>query len=63
MEKFGYQKKIGAKCLQNEEQKTLEYIKKEQSTSAQYNNVLKLYAKYISFIMLTLKLLYSKLLL
>ena len=56
MEKFGYQKKIGAKCLQNEEQKTLEYIKKEKSTSAQYNNVLKLYAKYISFIMLTLKL-------
>ena len=56
MEKFGYQKKIGTKCLQNEEQKTLEYIKKEKSTSAQYNNVLKLYAKYISFIMLTLKL-------
>ena len=35
---------------------TLEYVKKEKSTSAEYNYVLKLYAKYISFIMLTLKL-------
>ena len=39
---------------------TLEYVKKEKSTSAEYNYVLKLYAKYISFIMLTLKLFICK---
>ena len=46
--------------MQNEAQRTLEYIKKEKSTLAEYNNVLNIYAKYLSFIMLTLKLFICK---
>lgn len=46
--------------MQNEARRTLEYIKKEKSTLAEYNNVLNIYAKYLSFIMLTLKLFICK---